>query len=67
MTISLKHLGVQYVHPSMGMVVFSLKVKFLKNFLLISKAVDLLLCNFAITTRAMKAQRLHTPSFSCTC
>lgn len=34
MTISLKHLGVHYVHASTWMKLFSLKVEFLKNFLL---------------------------------
>lgn len=65
MTISLKHLGVHYVHASTWMKMFSLKVEFLKIFLFMSKAVDLLLCNCAIPTYVIKAQQLHIFSFGC--
>lgn len=56
-TISLKYLGVHYVHASTWMKLFSLKVEFFKIFfLLISKAVDLLLCNCAITPYVIEAE-----------
>lgn len=58
MTISLKHLGVHYVHASTWMKMFSLKVEFLKIFLFMSKAVDLLLCNKSSTVEYILV-RLH--------